>query len=309
MVPTRDGFGEAILEIGRKNKDIVALCADLEESTRLDSFKKRLPERFIECGVAEQNMVAMAAGLAVSGKIPFVSTYGVFCPGRTLDQIRTAVCYNNANVKMASSHCGITVGPDGATHQALEDIAITRTLPNMTVIAPCDYAETKKAVTAAAKHKGPVYLRFERQASPVITTNKTPFKIEAAEIFRPGDDITIIACGPLVYEALLAAKELAKEDISVEVINCHTIKPLDHKTIIASVKKTKAAITIENHQAAGGLGGAVAELLSEKYPAPLLRIGMPDSFGESGQPGELLKKYGLTADNIMAKAKKLLKKQ
>lgn len=298
QVPTRNGYGAGLVKAGERDENVVVLCCDLVESTRSLAFAKKFPERFIECGVAEQNMAGVAAGLAMEGKIPFTSSYAVFSPGRNWDQIRVSICYNDANVKIAGGHTGISVGPDGATHQALEDIAITRVLPNMTVIAPCDVYEAEKATIAAAKHKGPVYIRFTREKTPVITTPKTSFKIGKAEVYREGTDVTVIACGPLLYEALAAAEEL-KGKVSVEVINCATIKPLDAKTILASVKKTRAVVTVEEHQVTGGLGGAVCELLSQEFPVPVMRVGMSDTFGESGQQDELLVKYGMKAKDIM----------
>lgn len=297
---TRDGFGEGLVLAGRKNKQVVALCADLSESTRLSYFRDEFPTRFMELGVAEQNLAAVASGLAAVGKIPFIASYAMFSPGRNWEQIRTTICYNNQSVKIVGAHAGISVGPDGATHQALEDMAIARVLPNMTVVAPCDYNETKKMVLAAVKRQGPVYFRFARAETPSFTTGKTPFEIGRAEIFRQGRGVTIIACGPLVYEALLAA-----EVADAEVINCHTIKPLDEAVILKSVKKTGRVITVEEHQVAGGLGGAVAEFLSENYPAPIFRLGVRDSFGESGEPKELLEKFGLKAKNILEAVKEM----
>ncbi len=309
MIPTRTGYGEGLVEAGKKNKNVVALCCDLTNSTKTAGFKKAFPNRYIETGVAEQNMAGIAAGMALGAeKIPFISSYAVFSPGLNWSQIRVSICYSNANVKIIGAHAGISVGPDGATHQALEDIAITRVIPNITVVVPCDYEETKKATLAIAVKKGPCYMRFAREATPVMTTKNTPFKIGKAEIFKEGEDVTIIACGPLVYEALLAAKELEK-DISCEVINSHTIKPLDVKTIIASVKKTGRVITVEEHQITGGLGGAVAETLAEKYPVPMERIGMPDHFGESGKPKELLEKWGMDKNGIIEKVNKIMKKK
>jgi len=302
----RDGFGEALLELGKKNKDVVVVSADLAESTRCLEFGKKYPERFIEVGVAEQNMAGVAAGLALEGKIPFICSFAVFSPGTNWEQIRLSVCYNKANVKIIGSHAGLNVGEDGATHQALEDIALMRVLPNMTVIAPCDYEETKKAVMAAAKLKGPVYIRYGRDKSPVITNKSSKFKIGQAEILRTGKDITIIACGPMVYEALLAAKELKKEKIQAEVINCHTIKPIDAKTIIRSAKKTNRVVTIEEHQVHGGLGSAVAEVLAQNYPVPMKIIGMPDKFGESGTGKQLLDKFGLNSKGIKKAVRKLI---
>lgn len=309
MVPTRNGFGNGLVEAGKQNKDVVVLCADLTDSTRASYFKKEFPERFIECGIAEQNMMSVASGLALAGKIPFVSNYAVFCPGINWSQIRVNVCQNNANVKITGAHAGISVGPDGMSHQALEDIAVMRCLPGMTVLAPCDAIETEKATIAAAKYKGPVYLRFAREKTPVFTTEKTPFKIGRAEIFKQGKDVSIIACGPLVYEALLAAKELKKQGIDAEVINNHTIKPMDIKTLCKSVKKTGAVVTVEEHQVMGGMGSAVCEVLVKNLPVPVEMIGMQDTFGESGQPEELLEKYGMKAKHIVAAVRKVLSRK
>jgi len=295
-----------LVEAGQKNKNVVALSADLSGSTRSKWFAEKFPNRFFEVGVAEQNLALIAAGLALGGKIPFIDSFAVFSPARNWDHIRTAICYNNANVKIVGSHAGLSTGPDGATHQALEDIAIMRVLPNMKVIAPCDAEEARKATIAMAKDKTPAYLRLTRPSAPVITTKKTPFKIGKAEIFHSGKNITLIACGPLIYEALKAANELSKEKIGVEVINCHTIKPLDKNTILKSVRKTSRVIAIEDHQVAGGLGSAVAELLSEYYPVPIKFIGVKDKFGESGKDEALLKKYGLTSNNIVKTIKRML---
>jgi len=308
-IPTRNGYGEGLVELGKKNKNIVVLCADISDSTRSGMFRDTFPERFIQTGIAEQNMMGLAVGLALSGKIPFVSTYAVFCPGVNWSQIRVLVGQNNANVKITGAHAGVSVGPDGMSHQALEDIAIMRCLPGMIVIAPCDSVETKKATLAAAKIKGPVYLRFAREATPVFTTSKTSFKVGKAEVFRQGKDATIIACGPLVYNSLVAAEKLAKERIDVEVINNHTIKPMDEKTIIASAKKTKHVITVEEHQVMGGMGSAVAEVLSKNNPVPIEMIGVQDRWGESGQPEELIEHFGLGTDSIVAAVKRIIKKK
>ena len=305
---TRDGFGEAMLYLGAKNKSIVVVSADLAESTRVKKFGQKFPQRFFEVGVAEQNMMGIAAGLALSGKIPYVASFGAFSPGRNWDQIRVSVCYSKANVKIVASHTGLSVGPDGASHQALEDIALMRVLPNMTVIAPADYHETKKATIEAAKINGPVYIRLTRQAGTAITTNNSSFKIGKANILKTGQDLTIIGCGPILEQAILAGNELKKKNISVEIINCHTIKPLDKATILRSVKKTKGLISIEDHQQAGGLGSAIAEMLAENYPLPMKIIGVKDCFGESGSPEELWEKYALSYLNIVRAALKLLKK-
>jgi len=304
LLGTRDGFGDGLAEAGAMDPRVVALTADLAESTHADTFQKQFPDRFIECGIAEMNMVGIAAGLALSGKIPFTSSYAVFSPGRTWDMIRTAVCYANANVKIAGSHTGVSVGSDGATHQALEDIAITRVLPNMTVMVPCDYEETRKTVIALAKMDGPAYFRFARTKSPAITTKKTPFKIGKSLLFTKGKDVTIAACGPIIYEALLAARALKREGIEAEVINCHTIKPFDEETLVKSVKKTGCCVTVEEHQITGGLFGVVSETLGRHFPVPIEPIGMPNCFGESGEPRELLEKYGMTAEKIIKAVKR-----
>lgn len=308
-VPTRNGYGEALVELGKKNKDVVVLCADISDSTRSGMFRDAFPERFIETGIAEQNMTGLAVGLALTGKIPFVSTYAVFCPGVNWSQIRVLVGQNNANVKLTGAHAGVSVGPDGMSHQALEDIAIMRCLPGMVVLAPCDTIETKKATLAAAKHKGPVYLRFAREATPVFTTQKTLFKIGKAEIFRNGKDVTIIACGPLVHNSLVAAEKLAKEKIDVRVINNHTIKPMDEKTIIKAAQETKAIVTVEEHQVMGGMGSAVTEVLSKNNPVPIEMIGMQDSWGTSGEPDELIEHFGLGVDSIMKAVRKVIKRK
>ncbi|MBI2577638.1 MAG: transketolase family protein [Candidatus Wildermuthbacteria bacterium] len=309
QVPTRNGYGEGLVAAGEQNSDVVVLCADLTESTRSEYFQKKFPDRFVEMGVAEQNLAAVAAGMALAGKVPFIASYAAFSPGRNNEQIRTTICLNEANVKIAGAHSGISVGADGATHQALEDIALMRVLPNMRVISPCDSIETKKATIAAAQIEGPVYIRLARAATPIMTTEKTPFSVGKAEVFWQGNDVTIIACGPLLYEALLAAKLLEKQGVSAEVVNNHTIKPLDSRTILASLKKTKALVTVEEHQVAGGMGSSVVEMLAKNFPVPVEMIGMQDSFGESGEPDELLKAFGLTRTDIARAAKKVLKRK
>lgn len=309
QIPTRDGYGEGLVSLGEKDKNVVVLTGDLSGSTRANMFAEKFPDRFIEVGVAEQNMMGIAAGLALSGKIPFVSSYAVFVPGRCWDQLRVSVCYSKANVKVAGAHAGISVGPDGATHQALEDIATVRVLPNIVVVVPCDSIETRKATIALGEHKGPAYFRFHREKTPVITTEESPFEVGKAQIFKDGTDVSIIACGPILYQALMAAKELEKEGISAEVINNHTIKPIDKLTLAASAKKTGAVVTVEEHQITAGLGGAVAEVLAENYPVPMERIGMPDSFGESGSPDELLEKYGMSVNKIKESVKSVIKRK
>ncbi len=307
--PIRKGFGRGLLEAGKQNENVVAACADLTDSTQMSLFRDAFPERFIEIGVAEQNLVTVGSGLAAMGKIPFVSSYAAFSPGRNWEQIRTTICLNDRPVKIVGSHAGVSVGPDGATHQMLEDIALMRVLPNMVVIAPGDSMEAEKATIAMAKDTRPNYVRLAREATPIITTADTPFEIGKAYVYAPGHDVTIISTGAMTYQALVAAEKLYKNGIDAEVIHCPTIKPLDAVTIIKSVQKTKAVITIEEAQINGGLGGAVAELISEQCPAPLLRIGMRDRFGESGNPDELLEHFGLTAKHIMIAAHEILEKK
>jgi transketolase len=299
MVPSRDGFGQGLVIAGEENPNVVGLCADLTESTRMEDFKKKFPERYFEVGVAEQNLVTVGSGLAAVGKIPFVSSYATFSPGRNWEQIRTTICYNDQPVKIIGSHAGLSVGPDGATHQALEDMAIMRALPNMIVISPADSIEAKKATIAAAKNGKPVYIRLSREKVPVITTENSPFEIGKAEVLTEGHDVAIIACGQMVHKALLSARELESHKISVRVINCHTIKPLDKKTILEAAEDCGAIITVEEHQINGGLGGAVSELVSQNFPVPIKILGIEDRFGESGTPDELLEKFGLTKESII----------
>lgn len=307
--PIRKGFGRGLLEAGKRWDNVVAACADLTDSTQMSLFAEAFPKRYIEAGVAEQNLVTVGSGLAAMGKIPFVSSYAAFSPGRNWEQIRTTVCLNDRPVKIVGSHAGVSVGPDGATHQMLEDIALMRVLPNMVVIAPCDSVEAAKATLAMATDKRPNYLRLAREATPVITTDKTPFEIGPAYVFAKGADISLIATGTMTYQALMAAELLFKDGIEAEVVHVPTIKPLDKDTILKSVKKTGAAVTAEEGQIIGGLGGAVAELLSEEHPAPLRRIGMQDRFGESGAPAELLEHFGLDAKHIRLMAHEVLGKK
>lgn len=309
--PTRDGYGEGLVAAGEKNPNVIALCADLTESTRTEAFAKQFPDRYIELGVAEQNMAAIAAGLGVSGKIPFIASYATFSPGRNWEQIRTTVAYNDANVKIAGHHAGISVGPDGATHQATEDIAIMRTMPNMRVWVPCDAIEAKKATLAAAKVWGPIYLRFQREKTPIMTTDRTPFVPGKAEIFWQSKraDVLIVGCGGLLYNALVAAHELANEKIGTIVLNCHTIKPIDEKKITELAKRTGAVVTVEEHQVSGGLGGAVAEVLAKHAPMPIEFIGLQDTFGESGPPDALIEKYGMSVKDIKTAAKRALRRK
>ncbi len=303
--PIRKGFGRGLLEAGKHDDAVVAACADLTESTQMHMFRDAFPDRFVEIGVAEQNLVTVGSGLAAQGKIPFVSSYAAFSPGRNWEQIRTTICLNDQPVTVVGSHAGVSVGPDGATHQMLEDIALMRALPNMVVLAPGDSLEAERATKALAKARTPSYMRLAREATPIMTTEKTPFEIGKAYVYDPGTDITIIATGTMTYQALLAAEQLYKEGIDAEVIHCPTIKPLDAVTILKSVKKTKKVITAEEHQITGGLGSAVAELLSENFPAKLHRIGVRDRFGESGAPDELLEHFGLTAKHITLAAHQL----
>lgn len=296
--PIRAGFGRGLLEAGRQNENVVGLCADLTDSTRMDLFAKEFPERFFEVGIAEQNLVTVAAGMSAMGKIPFTSSYAAFSPGRNWEQIRTTACLNDRPVKIVGSHAGVSVGPDGATHQVLEDIALMRVLPNMVVVVPCDAVEAEKATIALANDPRPGYIRLAREATPIITTDKTPFELGRAFVMRSGKDLTIIATGTMTFQALKAAETLAKDGIDVEVIHMPVIKPFDGVTVLHSAEKTGAVITVEEAQINGGLGGAVAEFLSENHPVPMRRIGIKDHFGESGKPEELYEAFGLTAKNI-----------
>ena len=310
QVPNRDGFGEGLREAGERDKRVVALCGDLTESTRMSLFAEAFPERFIQVGVAEQSMASVASGMAAMGKIPFMASYAMFSPGRNWEQIRTTIAYNNRNVKLVGSHAGVSVGPDGATHQALEDIALTRVLPNMTVVVPCDSIEAKKATLAAAQHVGPLYIRLAREKTPVITTEDSPFEIGKAQIYLSPESgekkLGIIACGTILHNALVAGKRLNDEGIGTSVMNLATIKPLDEEAVLAFAGEHQVIITVEEHQIAGGMGSAVAELLSETHPMRVVRVGVRDQFGQSGEPQELLKHYGIDADGIYAAAKKLI---
>lgn len=309
MKPTRDGYGQGLLELGKSNPQVVVLDADLAKSTRSDWFMKEYPDRFFDIGIAEQDMLGTAAGLALAGKIPFVTTYGVFVAGRAWDQIRTTIAYGELNVKIAGAHGGISVGADGATHQALEEFALMRVLPGMTLVAPCDAIQAKQATVAAAGMQGPCYLRFTREATPVFTKDDEPFQIGKSIILKEGSDLTIIACGPILYEALQAHNLLNKLGISARVINMHTIKPLDKATLLKAAEETGAIVTVEEHQILGGLGGAIAEFLVQNNPVPVEMIGINDTFGESGPPNELAEKYGLTAKHIVQAAQKVLKRK
>ncbi len=296
--PNRKGFGRGLKKAGELDVNVVAVCADLTESTQMHLFREAFPDRFVEIGVAEQNLVTVGSGLAAQDKIPFVSSYAAFSPGRNWEQIRTTICLNDRPVKIIGSHAGVSVGPDGATHQMLEDIAIMRVLPNIVVVAPCDSIEAEKVTLALAKDSRPAYMRLAREASAVITTQETPFEIGKAYVYDEGVDVTIVATGTMTYQALLAADMLLKDGIDAEVLHCPTIKPLDTAAILKSVKKTGAVVTAEEAQMNGGLGGAVAELLADEYPAPMRRIGIKDRFGESGKPDELFEHLGLTAKHI-----------
>ena len=306
MVPTRDGYGKGLVTAGEKDPNVVVLCADLTESTRSEAFKNKFPERFIEIGVAEQNLATVASGLANYGKIPFISSYAAFSPGRNNEQIRTTITLNNVPVKIAGAHAGISVGPDGATHQALEDIALMRVQPNMVVVVPCDAIEAEKATVASASNGKPTYLRFGREKSSVFTTAETPFEIGKAIVLRDGSDVAIIGCGMLLHNALIAAEELSKEGIECAVVNSHTVKPLDAETILSVVQKTNAVVSVEEHQVNGGLGSAVAELLSKNYPVPQEFIGLQDRFGESGTAEELIEACGLGVSHIKDAVKKVI---
>ncbi len=303
MVPTRDGFGEGLVELGRKNKDIVVLSADLTDSTRANWFKKEFPERFFGLGVAEQDMFGTAAGFALEGKIPFACTFGVFASGRAWDQIRVSIAYMDLNVKIVGTHGGVSVGGDGATHQALEEIALMRILPNMTLIVPCDAVEAKKATIEAAHLKGPVYLRLGRSGTPVITKEADTFKLGKADVLRDGRDVSIFACGQMVWEALLACDILKKEGIDARIINLHTPKPIDRGCIIKAAKETGAIVTVEEHTIAGGFGSAISEVVIENCPVPIKFIGVKDKFGVSGEPDELFEHFGLKAKDIVHAAK------
>lgn len=310
--PTRDGYGKGLMQIGVEKK-IVVLSADLEDSTRCSWFKKIYPERFIECGVAEQNMAGIAGGLGISGKIPFINSYATFSPGRNWEQIRTTIAYNDSNVKIAGHHAGISVGPDGATHQAIEDVAIMRVMPNMKVVVPCDAIEAQKAVEAISKIWGPTYIRLQREKTPVFTTRETPFVFGKIQVLwlpkKKNIDVVIFGMGPILYKALLAAKELEKKNVSVVVINVSTIKPLDEKVIISWAKKAKGVVSIEEHNVIGGLGGALAELFAKNFPIHMELVGIQDVFGQSGKPEELIKKYHLDVKDVEIAVGKVIRRK
>lgn len=311
QAPTRDGYGTGLVLAGDRNEDVVALCADLTESTRTEAFAKKYPKRFVEVGVAEQGMATIAAGMAEVGKIPFIASYATFSPGRNWEQIRTTAAYNHANVKIAGHHAGISVGPDGATHQAIEDIATMRVIPRMQVIVPCDSVEGEKATLAAAHLFGPVYLRFGREKTPVMTTAETPFTPGQALVLWQSKkpQVVIMGCGSLLYQALLAAKALEKDGIGSVVLNLHTVKPLDESAVAKYAKLCGAVVTVEEHNVLGGLGSAVAEVLAKKIPTPVEFVGMQDVFGESGKPDELIAKYGMDSKNIVRAAERVIKRK
>lgn len=306
---TRSGFGVGLLELARKNPNVVGLTADLTGSMKMDAFKKEFPDRFFQVGIAEANMMGLAAGMTIGGKIPFTGTFANFSTGRVYDQIRQSIAYSGKNVKICASHAGLTLGEDGATHQILEDIGMMKMLPGMTVIVPCDYNQTRAATIALGDHEGPAYLRFGRPNWPIFMAADRPFTIGKADKLIDGKDVSIFACGHLVWEAVEAEAKLAEKGISAEVINIHTIKPLDVEAILASVEKTGCAVTCEEHQINGGLGDSVAQVLARFRPAPIEMVAVNDSFGESGTPTQLLKKYGLSADNIVANVEKVLKRK
>ncbi|HTH93079.1 MAG TPA: transketolase C-terminal domain-containing protein [Candidatus Paceibacterota bacterium] len=309
QVPIRKGFGEGLAKAGESNKDIVALCADLTESTQMHFFKEKFPERFVEIGVAEQNLAGVASGLSAMGKYPFFSSYAMFSPGRNWEQIRTTICYNNRSAVIVGSHAGVSVGPDGGTHQAIEDIALTRILPRMTVISPCDAVQAKKATLALSSDPRIAYLRLAREKTPIITTEDTPFEIGKGQImYRPDGlaHVAIIATGALVAQALRSAKDLEKQGVKAVVANIHTIKPIDTALLVELAKETKAIVSVEEHQVAGGLGSAIAEALAKEFPVPMEFIGVQDQFGQSGTPNELVEKYGMGRESITASALKVI---
>lgn len=306
MVPTRDGYGKGLVEAGERDENVVVLCADLTESTRSQWFAEKFPDRFFQLGVAEQNLAVVASGMAAVGKIPFIASYATFSPGRNWEQIRTNVCINDQPVKIAGSHAGVSVGPDGATHQALEDIALMRTLPRMVVEVPCDATQARKATVALAFNGTPAYLRLGREKSPVITTPEAPFEIGKAIVLREGSDCAIVACGLLVYEALVAANILALEGVQCAVVDNHTIKPMDEETIVGVAQRCGAVVTAEEHQVHGGMGSAVAEMLARRVPTPMEMVGIQDRFGESGKPSELMEAFGLTSPHIAEAVRKVV---
>lgn len=309
MVPTRFGYSDGLLEVGAENPRVVVLDADLSRSTTTEKFQKKFPDRFFQMGICEQNMMAVAAGMAVAGDTPFVTDYGVFLLGRAMDQLRVSVCYTHLNVKLGGAHGGVSVGADGATHQALEEVSWTRCLPGMTVIVPADYHDTVKAVKAISAMHGPAYIRFGRSPMPVVTKKEDPFVLGRANLYREGNDVTIFSMGAMLWQALIAAEELSAKGIQARVLNMHTIKPIDEEAIIAAARETGAIVTAEEHQYMGGLGSAVAEVVVENHPCPMKRVGVKDRFGESGTPDELFREYGLLAEDIIAAAMNVLERK
>jgi transketolase len=306
---TRSGFGDGIVEAARKNANIVTLTADLAGSLKLNQFIKEFPERFIQCGISEANMMSIAAGMTIGGKIPFTTTFANFSTGRVYDQIRQSIAYSGKNVKICASHAGLTLGEDGATHQILEDIGMMKMLPGMTVIVPCDYNQTKAATVAISEYDGPVYLRFGRPVWPIFTNHAEKFEIGKAQFFSEGSDVSIFACGHMVWKAIEAGKILEERGISTEVINIHTIKPLDTESVLRSIRKTRCAVTVEEHNIIGGLGDAIAQTAATHFPIPIEYIGTKDTFGESGVPTQLLKKYGLDTPNVIEAVEKVMKRK
>jgi transketolase len=310
LVATRDGFGEGLIAAGRANPHVIGICADLSESTRMEGFKTAFPQRYIEIGVAEQMLAAMASGLAAIGKIPFIASYAMFDPGRSWEQVRTTMALNEMNVKIVGAHAGVSVGPDGATHQAIEDIAIMRVIPKMTVVVPCDSIQTHKATVAVAERWGPTYLRFGREKSAIVTTELTPFEIGTAQTFRAGDDVAIVACGILVYNALQAARELAEQDgVECRVVNNHTVKPMDEEAIVTAARECGAIVTVEEHQVHAGMGSRVAEITTQHHPVPMEFIGVQDQFGQSGTPAELIEHYGMGTESIKEAVRRVFRRK
>ncbi|PIR57684.1 MAG: transketolase [Parcubacteria group bacterium CG10_big_fil_rev_8_21_14_0_10_38_31] len=310
QVPIRFGYGEGLLKAGEENENVVALCADLTDSTKTSTFSKKFPERFVEMGIGEQSMASVASGMAAMGKVPFIASYAMFSPGRNWEQIRTTICYNNSNVKVAGAHAGISVGPDGGTHQAIEDIAITRVIPRMNVVVPCDSVEAKKATYASSKIEEPFYLRFAREPTPIVTTEESPFEVGKANLLRDAKNpqVAIIACGPSVYNSLMVAEELSREGIECLVLNNHTIKPMDETSVIDVARRAGRVVTVEEHQVKGGMGSAVAEVLVKNYPVFMEFVGVEDKFGQSGTQEELVEHYGMGISGIKEAVKRVINK-
>jgi len=308
QAPIRFGYGEGLLKAGEENENVVALCADLTDSTKTSTFSKKFPERFVEMGIGEQSMASVASGMSAMGKVPFIASYAMFSPGRNWEQIRTTICYNNSNVKVAGAHAGISVGPDGGTHQAIEDIAITRVIPRMNVVVPCDSVEAKKATYASSKIEEPFYLRFAREPTPIVTTEGSPFEVGKANLLRDAENpqVAIIACGPSVYNSIMAAEELSREGIECLVLNNHTVKPIDEASVIDVAKRSGKVVTVEEHQVRGGMGSAVAEVLAKNYPVPVEFVGVEDRFGQSGTQQELVEHYGMGISGIKEAVRKVI---